>query len=71
MTKSIERVSKKIADNAIMTYLESERTLNWAITESSIRGLALADVFDRSKRTHGETGRYKENYSACKVLRWL
>jgi hypothetical protein len=74
MTKSSERVSKKIADNAIMTYVETERTLTWAIAEvrySSIRGLALAEIFDRSKRTYGETVRYKEIYSACKVMRWL
>ncbi len=74
MVKSVEKVSRKIADNAIITYLESERTLSWTIAEvrcSSVRGLALAEVFDRQKRAYGETARYKEIYSACKVLRWL
>ncbi len=74
MIKSVERVSKKIADNAIITYVESERTLSWAIAEvrySSVRGLALAEIFDRQKKTYGETARYQEIYAACKVLRWL
>jgi hypothetical protein len=74
MTKSIERVNKKIAGNAIMTYLATERTLSWAITEvrySSVRGLALVEIFGRQKDTYGETVRYKELYSACKLLRWL
>ena len=74
MINCIGRVNKKTADNAIMTYVESERTLSWAITEvrySSVRGLALLEVFARTKKTHGETARYKEIYSACKVLKWL
>lgn len=74
MIKNVERVRKKTADNAIMTYLGSERTLSWAIAEvrySSVRGPTLAEIFDRQKKTYGETARYKEIYSACKVLRWL
>ena len=74
MINCIGRVNKKTADNAIVTYLESERTLSWAITEvrySSVRGHALAEIFDRSRKIHGETARFKEIYSACKLLRWL
>jgi hypothetical protein len=73
MSRSVEETIQSYAQNSFRSYLDGLQTLNWAVSAvkiSGVRGQALVEILSRLKDEYGETGRYKEMYSACKELEW-